>query len=187
MGKHAADGQRETRLSDRPRPHGRHRPGDRRVRQGESRRGPEGAAEDGAGGRRRGQRQGKRMFFLKFFIFLCGNPSRFDSFHSLNLDIFILRKQTRKKLSNSPTDQDRPAEIQGRDGTPRPDRVADPLVQRHGLLEGEGCQVEDRVQDWRRRQEGPRPGEDWRGAPGFERGEEGVKCAMNAFDTFLRT
>lgn len=67
---------------------------------------------------------------------------------------------TQKKLP----DQDRPAQVQGRDGPPRPDRVPDPFVQRDGLLEGETGPVSYRAQDQRRRQESAGAAQDWRGA-----------------------
>lgn len=78
MGVDAADRQRQARLPVGPRQDGRHRAGDRRFRQGQGRRGVQGAAEDGAGGGRGRQRQGEEFFFSSLsFSFL--------SFSSLTL------------------------------------------------------------------------------------------------------
>ena len=89
VGVDAADGQRQARVQVGARQDGRHRAGDRRVGQGQGRRGVQGAAQDGAGGGRGGERQGReeqrssfRVFFAFLFIslFFCSpNPCLNDA------------------------------------------------------------------------------------------------------------
>ena len=152
VGVDAADGQRQARVQVGARQDGRHRAGDRRVGQGQGRRDIQGAAEDGAGGGRGGQRQGERRSSFEFFFQFLFNPFFFSNFESnpFFFSPFLhLKITTPSRQQNNITDQDRPAQVQGRDGPPRADRVPDPLVQRDGLLEGEGGPVEDRAQDGR--------------------------------------
>ena len=153
VGVDAADGQRQARVQVGARQDGRHRAGHRRVGQGQGRRDIQGAAQDGAGGGRGGERQGREeerssfgVFFSFLFLFFVPpfQPLPFSRAKPCSKSPAVSTTKQHQQI-----DQDRPAQVQGRDGPPRADRVPDPLVQRDGLLEGEGGPVEDRAQDGR--------------------------------------